>query len=84
MLHVTKPDFRSQGDLDRSQPGFSQHGDKVPGFYFFRIVWVNPTNIADTLAALLKKRPGLNFEVLDPHTFYALFNEFQGRQGKAR
>jgi hypothetical protein len=58
-------------------------GNKVPGFYLFRIVWVNPTEIVDTLAALRRKRPELNFEVLDPHTFFALFKEFQVQQGKA-
>ncbi|MBI2927239.1 MAG: hypothetical protein HYY24_16215 [Verrucomicrobia bacterium] len=58
-------------------------GNKTPGFYFFRIVWVNPTNIAETLAALRRKRADLNFEVLDPHTFFALFKEFQKREGKA-
>lgn len=59
-------------------------GNKVPGFYFFRIVWVNPTNITETLAALRRKRPNLDFEVLDPHTFFKLFREFQERhEGQA-
>ena len=43
-----------------------ERGNKVPGFYFFRIVWVNPTNIADTLAALRRQSPELKFEVLEP------------------
>lgn len=55
---------------------------KVPEFYFFRIVWVNPTNIADTLTTLRRKRPDLNFKVLDPHTFCALFKEFHQRRSK--
>jgi hypothetical protein len=55
-------------------------GNKVPGFYLFRIVWVNPTNIVDTLAALRRKRPDLNVEVLDPQTFFALFKECQDCQ----
>jgi hypothetical protein len=58
-------------------------GNQAPGFYFFRIVWVNPTNIADTLNAFRKKRPDLNFEVLDPNTFCALFKESQARRGQA-
>lgn len=57
-------------------------GSQAPGFYFFRIVWVNPTNVADTLAALRRKRPDLDLEVLDPHTFFALFKEFRQRQDK--
>ena len=58
-------------------------GNQTPGFYFFRIVWVNPTQIADTLTAFRKQRPDLNFEVLDPHTFCALFKESQLRQKKS-
>ncbi len=57
-------------------------GNQEPGFYFFRIVWVNPANIAETLAVLHQKRPDLNLEVLDPLTFCALFKEFHARQGK--
>jgi hypothetical protein len=59
-------------------------GNQSPGFYFFRIVWVNSTNITDTLNAFRKKRPDLKFEVLDPHTFCALFKESQARRAKAR
>ena len=57
-------------------------GNKAPGFYFFRIVWVNPTNISDTLTSLRRKRPDLNLEVLEPHSFFALFKEFRARQDK--
>lgn len=61
-----------------------ERGNKTPEFYFFRIVWVNPTQINDTLVALRKKRPDLNFEVLDPHTFFALFKEFHEPEGQTR
>jgi hypothetical protein len=54
-------------------------GNKAPGFYFFRIVWTNPTSISETLAALRRKRTDLNLEVLDPNTFFALFKQFQQR-----
>ena len=57
-------------------------GNKRPGFYFFRCVWVNPTNIAETLAALRRKHPELDIEVLDPHTFFALFKKSQEQQDK--
>jgi hypothetical protein len=52
-------------------------GNKAPGFYFFRIVWANPTSISETLAALRRKRTDLNLEVLDPNTFFGLFKQFQ-------
>jgi hypothetical protein len=57
-----------------------ERGNKVPGFYFFRIAWVSPAKISDTLAALHRKRPDLDFEVLDPHTFFALFKQSQERR----
>jgi hypothetical protein len=57
-------------------------GNQTPGFYFFRIVWVNPAQISDTLAELHRKRPELNFELLDPHTFFALFKKYQEQQAK--
>jgi len=47
-------------------------GGKVPGFYFFRIVWANPTDLVKMLDALRAKHPTLDFEVLDPNTFFAL------------
>jgi GxGYxYP putative glycoside hydrolase C-terminal domain/GxGYxY sequence motif in domain of unknown function N-terminal len=52
-------------------------GRQEPGFYFFRVVWVDPTNISDSLSSLRRKAPDLNIEVLDPHTFFALFKESQ-------
>jgi len=61
-----------------------ERGNPTPGFYFFRIVWVNPKQISDTLDTLHRKRPDLNFELLDPHTFFALFKKHQERQGKPR
>ena len=30
-----------------------------------------------------RKRPDLNFEVLDPHTFFALFKQYQEQWGQA-
>jgi len=57
-------------------------GNKMPGFYFFRCVWVNPTNIADTIAALSRKHPELNVEVLDPYTFFALFKKSRRAVGQ--
>ena len=50
-------------------------GNVVPGFYFFHTVWVNPTTIADTLAALRRQHADVNFEVLGPREFFALFKE---------
>ena len=58
-------------------------GNKMPGFYIFRCVWVNPTNIANTLLTLRRKHPEMNVEVLPPHTFFALFKQFQEQQHKS-
>jgi len=60
-------------------------GGKIPGFYFFRIVWVDPTKVNESLTILRRKHPELNCEVLDPHTFFALFKKFhQCPETKAR
>jgi len=76
--NFTSPE-QTAGSMART---ITRRGSQAPGFYFFRITWVNPTNIADTLTALRRKRPDLNIEVLDPYTFCALFKEFQKRQDK--
>ena len=57
-------------------------GNVVPGFYLFRIVWVNPATITDGLAKLHREHPELDFEVLSPYAFFALFKESQERQGR--
>ena len=57
-------------------------GNHVPGFYFFRIVWVSPTQVLEMLASLRRQQPTLDFEVLDVHTFFALFKDFQNQQAK--
>jgi len=57
-----------------------ESGNQLPGFHFFRIVWSSPTQVVQTLAALRKNHPELNLEVLDPHTFFALFKEFKERE----
>jgi hypothetical protein len=61
-----------------------ENGNQPPAFHFFRIVWTSPTHVAKALAALRKNRPDLNFEVLDPHTFFALFKEFKEREKPSR
>ena len=57
-------------------------GNVLPGFYFFRTVWVNPAIITDAVAILRSQHPALNCQVLAPRTFFALFQESQERQGK--
>ena len=58
-------------------------GNVVPGFYFFRTVWVSPATIADALVTLRRQHPELNVEVRSPHTFFALFKQSQQRKEKA-
>jgi hypothetical protein len=58
-------------------------GNPLPGFYFFRTVWVSPATVTDALAMLHRQHPELNYEAVSPHTFFALFKQSQERQGKA-
>jgi hypothetical protein len=50
-------------------------GNTQPGFYFFRIVWVPPTAVIDSLDILRKEHPEMSIEVLDPYCFFALFKK---------
>jgi len=52
-----------------------RQGDSPPSFHLFRVVWVNPTSILETVAALKKLRPDLDLEVLGPHTFFSLLKQ---------
>jgi hypothetical protein len=56
------------------------NGDRRPGFYLFRCVWVNPTNMVDAMEVLRKKHPELDVEVVDGGTFFRLFKEAQGKK----
>ncbi len=59
-------------------------GAKRPSFHFFRIVWTSPTDVANSLEALRKKRPDLDIEVLDPYTFFRLLKAHLAQTGAAR
>jgi hypothetical protein len=58
-------------------------GNVVPGFYFFRTVWVSPTTVADALGTLRRQHPELNIEVVSPRSFFDLFKQSQEVQPKA-
>ena len=45
----------------------------APGFFFFRIVWVGPSQVIESVATLRKNHPDLEFELVDPYTFFRLF-----------
>lgn len=51
-------------------------GNPQPGFLFFRIVWTNPTSILRTLEVLRSKYPAINFEVVDPLSYFGMAREF--------
>ena len=58
-----------------------QRGPAEPGFYFFRIVWVGPSTVIGALDALRAKHPELDFEVVEPYTFFAKLKRHLVRQG---
>ncbi|HZK69101.1 MAG TPA: GxGYxYP domain-containing protein [Paludibacter sp.] len=47
-----------------------------PAFYFFRIVWTDPSQVIATIDLLKKNRPELNIEVVDPYNFFRMFKEY--------
>ncbi len=58
------------------------HGSKLPGFYFFRTTWINPTQIVGAMDALHRKHPELSAELANPRTFFSLYKESLGGDSK--
>jgi hypothetical protein len=52
----------------------------APGFYLFRIVWVGPGQIRKSLEVLRARHPNLEWELVDPYSFFSLFKEYWQRQ----
>lgn len=50
-----------------------------PSFYFFRIVWVGPSDILRTIQALRNRHPDVDFEVVDPYRFFAMVKSQVGQ-----
>lgn len=51
----------------------------APGFFFFRIVWVGPSQVIQSVNRLREKHPELEVEVVNPYTFFRLFKEDASR-----
>jgi hypothetical protein len=58
---------------DAMYTAMKEHGIKNPAFHFFRIVWVGPTAVMDSLDVFRKEHSDIPIEVLDPYSFFALF-----------
>ena len=61
----------------------NRRGHPSPGFHLFRVVWVKPSVIVEAAAALRGNHPELNCEFVSPRTFFALYKEWLGKEGKA-
>jgi hypothetical protein len=49
-----------------------------PGFFFYRIVWTSPSQVIRSLDVLRETHSDIDFEVVDPYTFFQLFEaQFQ-------
>ncbi len=58
---------------DAMYGAMQNRGNARPGFYFFRIVWTPPSSIVESLDTLRKDHPEIDFELVDPYTFFSLF-----------
>lgn len=56
----------------------SARGAKMPGFYFFRVVWTPPSAVIASLDVFRRDHPDIPIEVVDPYTFFALFKKHYG------
>ena len=59
-----------------------KRGNPRPGFYFFRIVWTPPSAIIESLDILRKDHPEIEFETVDPYTFFALFKRHYAKASR--
>ena len=76
------PDVEKTADVVANS--IATHSGGLPGFYFFRIVWVDPSQVMAMLEVLHRRHPEIDFEVLDVHTFFALAKEKLVRDGAPR
>ena len=60
---------------DAIHTAIMRRGNTTPGFYFFRIVWVPPSAVIDSLAIFRAEHPEMDVEVVDPYNFFALFKQ---------
>jgi hypothetical protein len=49
------------------------HQPDQPSFSLFRVVWKEPTLVANAFAMLQQQHPEIQFELLPPQEFFALF-----------
>lgn len=61
---------------DAMYGAIKERGTQLPGFYFFRIVWVTPSAVLDSLDVFRKEHPEVPIEVLDPYNFFNLFKKY--------
>ncbi len=60
------------GEIYKAVKGRRQN---EPGFYYFRCVWVSPTQVKASLELFAKQHPEEPFEVVDLYTFFDLFKQ---------
>ena len=60
---------------DAMYASLKQKPADAPGFFIFRIVWVGPSQVLQSIKTLREKHPDLEFQLVDPYTFFRLFKE---------
>jgi hypothetical protein len=60
---------------DEIYKAVKQRQQNEPGFYYFRCVWVSPTQVKASLDLFAKQHPEERFEVVDLYTFFNLFKQ---------
>jgi len=51
---------------------------EAPEFFFFRFVWLSPKLVVESMESLRRKHPELQVELVDPYTFFRLFEQHEG------
>ena len=67
---------------DSMYSAMESQGLSQPAFYFYRIVWVSPTSVLQSLDVFREEHADIPIEVVDPYTFFALFTQHYQAAGR--
>ena len=78
---ISEGNMASPEETDRSLYARLKNRPKdAPGFYFFRLVWVGPSQVRKSLDSLRTRHPDVEWELVDPYSFFSLFREYWQRE----
>lgn len=77
-LNNSTCNFSSVGQTAQAMSDAIAAPSQPASFHFFRIVWTDPGQVADSINQLREKRKDLDIQVCDPYNFFGLFKQRYG------